>query len=353
MRSVSPGPLRAALAQVRTRTALPSVNGAAPDLPRTVPDLLVVRNSAASRPAALTVRSVVLPLRFLDDGPLLPWLGPALRGVTAREFRARACVQPATLQKTQWKYCLGCPYAAHCTYGQVFEPQVLGRDAQTPLAAPRSIVIGSEAPLPPTARRGFTWALRLVAVGHAAERLPTVVDAALCALATQGLGPRHVRSEPDGPPTTESHSLAREELSDHAFANATRPVQIRLLSPLVLRGSGPRDARRRLERPTLSDLFRAAARTVRQAFAGVGLPEPEHESLLPGVAAARPLAERWQTFQQRKWSNRQQSGFDVHGVLGEAVFGDVPLAAIPWLIWGGRLHVGEHRVAGAGRWEAR
>ena len=32
------------------------------------------------------------------------------------------------------------------------------------------------------------------------------------------------------------------------------------------------------------------------------------------------------------------------------LYGDVPWSLVPWLLWGGRLHVGSHRIAGAGGW---
>lgn len=59
----------------------------------------------------------------------------------------------------------------------------------------------------------------------------------------------------------------------------------------------------------------------------------------------------WEPFRQRHRSNRRGQSYDLVGVSGGAVFGPVPLCLVPWLLWGGRLGVGEHRVCGAGCWQ--
>ena len=43
----------------------------------------------------------------------------------------------------------------------------------------------------------------------------------------------------------------------------------------------------------------------------------------------------------------------LYGVMGEGEYGPVPGALMTWLEWGGRVHVGTDRVAGAGGWRVR
>jgi hypothetical protein len=65
------------------------------------------------------------------------------------------------------------------------------------------------------------------------------------------------------------------------------------------------------------------------------------------------LASDYVSFYQRHWSNRGAAARPLHGVVGGAVYGPVPAALVRWLAWGGRLHVGTDRVAGAGGWTQR
>src|SRR5438876_10907716 len=61
-------------------------------------------------------------LRFTRPGQLLPWMGPALRGLLALPFKQSVCVQPRAEQDTRWRYCSGCPHMNGCPYGQTLEP---------------------------------------------------------------------------------------------------------------------------------------------------------------------------------------------------------------------------------------
>jgi hypothetical protein len=62
------------------------------------------------------------------------------------------------------------------------------------------------------------------------------------------------------------------------------------------------------------------------------------------------LRAEYVSFYQHHWSNRSQQGRPLHGVMGSGLYGPVPRALVPFLIWGGRVHVGIDRVAGAGSW---
>src|SRR5438477_3298206 len=89
-------------------------------------------------------------VRLARGGRLLPWLGPALRGLTGGRLRARACRHSVAEQLTRWKHCRGCPLMAGCAYSETYEPAPL---PGLPLVAgwkdmARPIVIAPAFPLP-------------------------------------------------------------------------------------------------------------------------------------------------------------------------------------------------------------
>jgi hypothetical protein len=55
-------------------------------------------------------------------------------------------------------------------------------------------------------------------------------------------------------------------------------------------------------------------------------------------------------FHQHRTSGRQHSRWENIGLFGSITFLNVPLFALPWLQWAGRLGVGDSRNCGAGLW---
>src|SRR4051812_18428037 len=96
-------------------------------------------------------------LRLTASGRLLPWLGPALRGLVARRFKESVCRFSLAEQDTTWKHCKGCPHMSACPYGQTLEADpppsaqvFVGQDDGT-----RPIVVAPEYPMPERARPGM------------------------------------------------------------------------------------------------------------------------------------------------------------------------------------------------------
>ena len=58
-----------------------------------------------------------------------------------------------------------------------------------------------------------------------------------------------------------------------------------------------------------------------------------------------------EAFHQNRTSGRQHARWENVGLLGSITFLNVPLFAIPWLQWAGRLGVGDSRNCGAGLWQ--
>ena len=79
----------------------------------------------------MKVRRLRLRLRLRNEGRLLPWLGMALRGLTAQHFKNRVCVHPPEVRDTTWRRCHGCPEMEGCPYGPLYEPDLPpGRQAR-------------------------------------------------------------------------------------------------------------------------------------------------------------------------------------------------------------------------------
>lgn len=317
-------------------------------------------------PATVRIERRSLSLEVRSPGRLVPWIGPAIRGITALRYRAAVCRQPQVEWAGRWKHCHGCPHLPSCGYGIAFEPEGQGAtvagtapsDKPAPPAdaaatpgtdAVRRIVIAPSFPTPVAATRGQTISIDVTSIGsEASANVPGIIDALAEAGRRDGLGPDRVRftiAAPRAPADVVVVDPAR--LPRLAAAPSLPRLTIRLSGPLFLR---QREARSR--RPILEPDFRAF---VRHAVRIVGefLPAAEdvsaddHEPLAATVAT---VASDIRPFRQEKASRRTFRRFEMEGVVGSIMFADVPACFLPWLMLAGILHVGGHRVDGAGGW---
>jgi hypothetical protein len=304
----------------------------------------------------LTVWETNRVLRLRRPGRLVAWLGPALRGLTALRLREQSCRQPAATWTNQWRYCRGCPLMAGCAYGEVVEPDppphaevMSGQDD-----AARPLVIAAAFPVRAAGVAGMRLPVRVTFVGPTAAHH---AGAFWEALAEAG---RVIGLDPDGttfavePDPTQPATCQREVMlptDPAAERGEVARVRVLLTSPLLLRTSGL-EGRRLVTEPTFSDLLRASLRMLGMLSRLYGRPLPDTAFRpLKELAAGVPTIEaKFASYSQAKWSNRSEQHGQVVGVVGEAVYGPVPAVLVPWLEWGGRLHVGSHRVAGAGGW---
>jgi hypothetical protein len=295
-------------------------------------------------------------LRLTAPGRLVPWLGPALRGLAARRFKRRVCIFPPAEQETTWRYCKGCPHQAVCPYGQTVEPDppsgaavVAGQDD-----AVRPLVIAPAFPAPEVGVPGTELRVRVSFAGEAAARHADEFWAAVADAGRDpgaGLDPDRTTFEvwPPPPPEPPARWLTAElPLVPETPAGPVASVEVHLTSPLFLRQSGGL-----VENPTFGDLLRASLRTVGRlcAYHGRGVPDQAFRALKEAAEAVTTRGAAFERFRQRKWSNRSQQAATLSGVVGKATYGPVPRGLVPWLTWGGRLHVGVNRVAGAGGWQ--
>ena len=299
-------------------------------------------------------------LRLLRPGRLRPWLGSALRGLAARRFKARVCAFSPEIQDGARKYCRGCPYIAECPYGRTVEPDPpAGTHVPLGLAdAARPLVIAAGFPVALDGVVGGEVPVRVLFIGRTAANHADEFWSALAESGRDpeaGLGSDHVTFEVTLPePPDAGAEWHRVELPTDPTADLGPPVRVRveMTGPLVLmtdRGDGKRPELH----PTFADLFRAGLRTLGTLFRLYGTPLPDEAfRALKDLSAEVPtLHADYQTFRQTKSSSRSGDRIEIEGVVGKAVFGPVPIVLVPWLRWAGRLHVGTHRVAGAGGWQ--
>lgn len=321
-----------------------------------------------------------LNLRLTRPGTLLPWLGPALRGMVAWEFKEQVCRHPTRERRQRWRHCTGCPHLAECPYGQTYEPdlspslQQLLRDDQADLAddneaippvgkrqvlphdgeATRPLLLAPYFPVPPIAQPGLEVPLRLTLIGSAARHSAALL-AALAEAGRRGLGDDRVGFElfENGTQPDVFH-LRPEDLpaTPDALPGTLPRVGVGLTAPLFLTFRSQRDGRRRpVCRPQFIDLFRAALRSVSRLFACCDRPlEVNWDALKEAAAKVCLLEHCYEPFSQPHRSSRSGPQRQLQGVAGGGVYADVPMSLVPWLVWGGRLHVGTYRVHGAGGW---
>lgn len=116
-------------------------------------------------------------LRIIAGGPLMAWLGPALRGVLAGWFKDRVCRHDAQQRKVRWTTCDGCPHLLDCPYGATFEYDRPESRQVTADLRPVALQVGY--PAPAEAEPGDNLLLRLVLIGELAVRCAVPLREAL------------------------------------------------------------------------------------------------------------------------------------------------------------------------------
>lgn len=301
----------------------------------------------------LTIERRRLVVEFQSSGQLVPWLGPAFRGITALRYRAAVCLKPMHQWRTTWRYCRGCEFMARCGYGLAFEPwrPVSGAGG---VELPRPLVISPAFPAPRRVSRGERLDLEITAIGdEAAQTISGVIGALATAGRRDGLGPDRVRFEVIEPAGCGSrlHVCASDLPKSASTTPTVSDVTIRLSAPLFLREQRRPGARRQVTQPDLRHLLRASMRVAREFFGDAALCSGRgHLDLDELAATVQPTATDVHAFVQQKASHRTLQRFALEGVVGSWHFDALPGCVVPWLHCGGLLHSGGHRIAGAGGW---
>lgn len=294
-------------------------------------------------------------VRVTHGGEVARWLGPAMRGMIAGAFKRSVCRFDLAEQQSRRRYCSGCPHVFDCSYGVLYEPDPGGLEspARGDEQAPSGVVVSPCFPVPARLRAGDRLSLEVLLTGSAAVEghWGKLFEAITMAATDVGIGPDHVRFSPDGLRTMQWNVLTPETFPAD-LAGGYPALRIDLLTPLILRAPQvDRGPRRAVTAPTLLDLFRPAIRIVRRLFAqsGVSL-DRDWSGLCQLAEGVERVDHTFEAFSQRRWSSRTRLRTEAEGVVGSGWYRDVPAVLVPWLYWGGRLHAGGQRVAGAGRW---
>ncbi len=306
--------------------------------------------------ASLVVRESFGTVRLARGGKLRPWLGPAVRGLIGGRLRAHVCRWPVADVLAKWERCAGCPHLSGCQYGETYEPDPpagvdLGSGWEN---AARLIVIAPAFPAPEVGRAKDWFDIRITAIGPAAiGHLDDVWESFRVAGADLaiGLGDDHIPFDVDRGKATDSVvSLPAEGVAGEAIPS----LRIDLASPLFLTETFPDGRKRTVLEPTFGQLVRAGLRALGplHKLYGEAIPDDLFRRAKAAAEAVPTIRGEFAEFRQERFSNRSKDRYDMFGVTGWAEYGPVPEWLRPWAEWAGRLHVGTHRVAGAGGWTA-
>lgn len=300
------------------------------------------------RERPLRIRRFPLSLLVRRPAQLIQWIGPALKSLTNGRLKAQVCRHPEAERLSRWKYCKGCSFLNECSYGLFFEPEndAPASSFHSRQSAPRPVVLAPYFPVvgPIQADHAIPVCLTVIGVvseDHVNQLLEAIADVGRA----PGLGPDKVPFDLLVEENVQDVDLFPIDLPSHpADVPGVLPrVTVQLSSPLLLKHG--------TEVPSFSDLLRASFRVLGSLFANHAEELPADFKLLKSAAEGVELVEcRFEHFDQPKWSSRQSARYIMRGVQGYGTYSDVPLSLLPWLIHGGRLHVGDRRVDGAGGW---
>jgi hypothetical protein len=221
----------------------------------------------------------------------------------------------------------------------------------------RPLVIAPHFPAPEQGRSGTELPLTVTFIGPAAASHASAFWGAAAEAGAdpqRGLGPERVAFEVTNPPPgmpRERWLLVDVPRSAEALEGTFDRIRVELTSPLFLRTSDESGRKRLVEEPRFADLLRASLRSVGQLAALFDRPMAADFAGLRAAAETVPmLGVGFVSYRQPHESNRSGSRSLLRGVTGWGEYGAVPAALVRWLAWGGRLHVGTNRVAGAGGW---
>jgi len=315
-----------------------------------VADQATAPSAVENKPApAVLIECRRVELLAESAGQVFPWIGPAVRGVVARRFKERVCSQPVAEQFDRWRYCRGCPRQNLCGYGVTYESADANGDEGS-----RAVVITPTFPLETSLVPGSRFALNITAIGATAASHLDELTAAITASGQQpGLGPDRIRFRPLGAAmVAQRRLLVAADFRLPGDVGDSCDIHLRLTGPLFLRVRCGSKRSPLVQPPPFDRLLATSMRSVRR-FCGRALPDLPflHDEVLQVARGARLYDARAWPFQQSRASNRSQQSWKLQGVCGEFIYTGVPRAVLPWLEVAGILHVGDHRVAGAGGWE--
>jgi len=308
-----------------------------------------------SGPSSIVIDLLEIGLRVRQGGRVPEGIGPAFQGMIGRPLREAVCVVNPIPET-----CDGCAHLRDCAYGATFRD--LLKDEGSPPGwrdAPRPLVAMPYFPLPEILAAGDEVGVLIKQVRHgsslALDLLLRVIHESGRARGLGG-GPRPVLFEVVLP----AHNLAAWKLTDGDLPKSAGPdqgrvpaIRITTRTPLIIH---ERD--RSPEPPEIGRLLGAATRVVSRHFRAfaqpLGTDFPALKRAAETVVDKRVLTHSvWSQIRSRSRVVQGSKGrsFPLSGWMGEVVYEGVPCGLLPWLVWGGRLHVGRSRKDGFGAFD--
>ena len=315
-----------------------------------------------------------LALRFERPAQLPAWVGTELRGMVKEHFKRGVCCHPELdglsedeCQTIALPECSTCPAELRedCPYALAFEPGAMNSDLRTGEEPARPLVLAPAFPTPERFAAGDTLDFRVLLIGRAVEAVHPLLEAIAIAGWERGLGPTKSRV----PVLLENLHLARHR--QHRLDLASLPARddpqlgtvprvcVEITAPLSLLNK-QQPGRPLITQPTCTDLVKASISVVTGLARWCGEPcEIDKPSLLAAADKVPVLAYDLGHFQQTVRARQGAQRVEFEALAGTArdcwgagrlILSDVPRSLLPWLEWGGRLHVGNRRSAGAGSW---
>jgi len=281
------------------------------------------------------------------------WLGPALWQVAATSMESRRSWS-LPQQENRWHRFAGGRFQRYSAYGTSYEsrptPQLPWLDDKP---ASQAVVLAPDiVPGNPAWDGSLAFEMLLVgetAIAQRASVLGSLAQAGdFCGGGVEGVPFELVDLSPPV-----AGSLAAECLP--AFPDAgeglVERLTVRLNSPLFLNRWSAGQSYVGFDGPRFIELFQAAHHTLEALFAQYAQPlEADTQALTQAAQQVACEEQAFAPFQQGGAARLTHQGCELRGLLGTAVFRKVPWSLIPWMLWGGRFRVGQHRVYGAGGW---
>lgn len=292
---------------------------------------------------------------FERHGRLMHWLGPAFRGAIAVELKEELCVRFVRDGELPIS-CNGCQKQGKCLYAMLFEPPNRVGDFKSGwLEASRGVTICPQFPVSSESAIGATMDVELVVTGVAASNdiaMNILIDAIASAGANNGIGPDRIKFSIVDEGVRRRTIITPETLTWKTCDALIPSLTLDVVTPIFFRQSSEgKSSKQAVLNPEFKHYFMGSVRLISGLLADCGIKNDYDYADMSNVSKNIVMASTaYVSFVQKRWSSRSESGYDMRGVTGQAVFHNVPQCALNWLILGGKLHVGVHRVAGAGKW---